>query len=151
MRDLKQVYRATSKEVAEDGLLDLEVKWGGKYPVVIESWQRNWEQLSQYFQYTEPIRKIIYTTNAVEGFHRQVQGDQDQRERSQMTWHCSNWYIWPQRTSKRSGRAHCTIGALPFNNFTLNLGNVSIWTSIGAHRYVALTLGRIPKPAKYKI
>ena len=72
MRDLKLVYRATSKEVAEDRLLDLEVKWGDKYPVVIESWQRNWEQLSQYFQYTEPIRKIIYTTNAVEGFHRQI-------------------------------------------------------------------------------
>ncbi len=72
MRDLKLVYRATSKEVAEDNLLDLEEKWGDKYPVVIESWQRNWEQLSQYFQYTEPIRKIIYTTNAVEGFHRQV-------------------------------------------------------------------------------
>ena len=72
LRDLKLVYRATSKEVAEDRLLDLEEKWGGKYPVVIESWQRNWEQLSQYFQYTEPIRKIIYTTNAVEGFHRQV-------------------------------------------------------------------------------
>jgi len=72
MRDLKLVYRATNKEMAEDRLLDLEEKWGGKYPVVIESWQRNWEQLSQYFQYTEPIRKIIYTTNAVEGFHRQV-------------------------------------------------------------------------------
>ena len=38
----------------------------------MKSWQRNWEELSQYFQYTEPIRKIIYTTNAVEGFHRQV-------------------------------------------------------------------------------
>lgn len=72
MRDLKLVYRATSKDVAEDELLNLEEKWGGKYPVVIQSWQRNWEQLSQYFQYTEPIRKIIYTTNAVEGFHRQV-------------------------------------------------------------------------------
>ena len=72
MRDLKLVYRANNKEVAEDGLLDLEEKWGDRYPVVIESWQRNWEQLSQYFQYTEPIRKIIYTTNAVEGFHRQV-------------------------------------------------------------------------------
>ena len=59
MRDLKLVYRATSKEVAEDALIDLEEKWGDKYPVVIESWQRNWEQLSQYFQYTEPIRKII--------------------------------------------------------------------------------------------
>jgi len=72
MRDLKLVYRATSKEVAEDNLLDLEAKWGQKYPVVIESWQRNWEELSQYFQFSAPIRKLIYTTNAVEGFHRQV-------------------------------------------------------------------------------
>ena len=72
MRDLKKVYRAVNKEVAEEELLNLEEKWGQKYPVVIESWQRNWEELLQYFQYTEPIRKIIYTTNAVEGFHRQV-------------------------------------------------------------------------------
>lgn len=72
MRDLKPVYRAATKDQAEDALLALEEKWGEKYPVVIESWQNNWEELSQYFQYTEPIRKIIYTTNAVEGFHRQV-------------------------------------------------------------------------------
>lgn len=72
MGDLKLVYRAINKQVAEDELLNLEEKWGGKYPVVIESWQRNWEELSQYFEYAEPIRKIIYTTNAVEGFHRQV-------------------------------------------------------------------------------
>lgn len=72
MRDLKPLYRAATKDQAEDALLTLEEKWGGKYPVVIESWQNNWEELSQYFQYTEPIRKIIYTTNAVEGFHRQV-------------------------------------------------------------------------------
>ena len=71
MKDLKKVYRVT-KDVAEDELLNLEEKWGSKYPVVIESWQRNWEQLSQYFEYTEPIRKIIYTTNAVEGLHRQI-------------------------------------------------------------------------------
>lgn len=72
MRDLKKVYRATSKELAEDALLELEDKWGSKYPVVIQSWQNNWEHLSQYFKYTAPIRKIIYTTNAVEGYHRQV-------------------------------------------------------------------------------
>ncbi len=72
MKDLKRVYRATGKQTAEDELLLLGEKWGDKYPVVIESWERNWEQLSQYFQYTQPIRKIIYTTNAVEGFHRQV-------------------------------------------------------------------------------
>lgn len=45
MRDLKLVYRATNKETAEDRLLDLEEKWGDKYPVVIESWQRNWVRL----------------------------------------------------------------------------------------------------------
>ena len=72
LRDLKLVYKAVNKAVAEDELLKLAEKWGSKYPVVIESWERNWEELSTYFQYTEPIRKIIYTTNAVEGFHRQV-------------------------------------------------------------------------------
>lgn len=72
MRDLKLVYRATNKAIAEDELIKLEEKWGAKYPVVIQSWKNNWEHLSQYFKYTAPIRKIIYTTNAVEGYHRQV-------------------------------------------------------------------------------
>lgn len=72
MRDLKLVHRATSKEVVEDVLLDLEGKWGKKYPVVTESWQNNWEEPSQYFQNTEPIRRIIHATNAVEGCHHQV-------------------------------------------------------------------------------
>lgn len=72
MKDLKPIYRAATKQLAEDALLALGEKWGKKYPVVIDSWHNNWEELSQYFQYTEPIRKIIYTTNAVEGFHRQI-------------------------------------------------------------------------------
>jgi transposase-like protein len=72
LKDLKLVYKAINKDIAEDQLILLEEKWGEKYPVVIESWNNNWEELSAYFEYTEPIRKIIYTTNAVEGFHRQV-------------------------------------------------------------------------------
>ena len=72
LKDLKLVYRAINKDIAEEQLLILGEKWGKKYPVVIESWNNNWEELSAYFEYTEPIRKIIYTTNAVEGFHRQV-------------------------------------------------------------------------------
>ena len=72
MIDLKMVYKAINKSVAEDELLKLSEKWSEKYPVVIESWERNWEELSAYFEYAEPIRRIIYTTNAVEGFHRQV-------------------------------------------------------------------------------
>jgi transposase-like protein len=72
MRDLKEVYRADTKALAESALLDLEEKWGKKYPVVLRSWNDNWERLSTYFDYSAPIRKIIYTTNAVEGFHRQI-------------------------------------------------------------------------------
>lgn len=72
MRDLKEVYRADNKSIAEDRLEALDQKWSSRYPVVIQSWRNNWEHLSQYFQYTAGIRKIIYTTNAVEGYHRQV-------------------------------------------------------------------------------
>jgi len=72
MADLKLVYRADTKEIAEIELDKLAEKWEAKYPIVIKSWRNNWERLSTYFQFTKPIRKIIYTTNTVEGFHRQI-------------------------------------------------------------------------------
>jgi len=72
MKDLKKVYRAVNKSEAETELINLEEQWGKKYPIVIRSWNENWEELSNYFKYDEPIKKLIYTTNAVEGFHRQV-------------------------------------------------------------------------------
>lgn len=70
--DLKRIYQAVNKETAENELLNLEEKWGEQYPVVVKSWQDNWDKLSAYFQFTAPIRKLIYTTNTVEGYHRQV-------------------------------------------------------------------------------
>jgi transposase-like protein len=72
MRDLKEVYRAVSKEIAEENLNVLDEKWGKKYPVVLGSWKNNWHKLSTYFKYAEDIRRVIYTTNTIEGFHRQV-------------------------------------------------------------------------------
>ena len=72
MGDLKNIYQAATKALAESALVQLENKWGEKYPVVIKSWQTNWEKLSTYFDYDPQIRKLIYTTNAVEGFHRQI-------------------------------------------------------------------------------
>ncbi|GFR19746.1 probable transposase for insertion sequence element ISRM3-like [Trichonephila clavata] len=72
MNDLKKIYRASSKEIAENYLLELEEKWGEKYPLVIRSWQNNWENLSGYFKYSGPVRKLIYTTNPIEGLHRQI-------------------------------------------------------------------------------
>lgn len=72
INDLKLVYQATSKEKAEHSLTKLKQKWGKQYPKVIESWERNWEQLSLFFQYSPMIRKVIYTTNVIENFHRQL-------------------------------------------------------------------------------
>ncbi|KGA79845.1 transposase, Mutator family protein [Yersinia enterocolitica] len=71
MADLKPVYRAVSKVAAETALDELEEKWGQQYPVVLQSWRRKWENLSHYFRYPATIRKVIYTTNAIESVHRQ--------------------------------------------------------------------------------
>jgi len=70
--DLKEVYQAATKELAEQQLDALDQKWGKKYPLVINSWRNNWAKLSTYFKYDPAIRKLIYTTNTIEGFHRQV-------------------------------------------------------------------------------
>lgn len=72
LKELKLVYKADTKEIAEVELDKLAEKWKSKYPVVIDSWRNNWDKLSTYFQYTAPIRKLIYTTNPIEAYHRQV-------------------------------------------------------------------------------
>jgi len=72
MKDLKPVYQASTKELAERQLDQLAAVWGSKYPKVIDSWRKNWARLSCYFQYSKEIRRIIYTTNIIEGFYRQI-------------------------------------------------------------------------------
>jgi len=71
MVDLKRLYQALNKEAAETALDELEKIWGDKYPIVIQSWRNKWDNLSIYFRYPEPIRKVIYTTNSIEAVHRQ--------------------------------------------------------------------------------
>ena len=70
-RDFKEVYTAASEELALDKLYQLKDKWGKQYPFAIRSWESNWDVLSPFFKYTEEVRKIIYTTNIIEGLHRQ--------------------------------------------------------------------------------
>ncbi len=72
LKDLKHVYGTVSKEAAESELDSLDAKWGEQYPIVIKSWRDNWERLTEFFQYTKEIRRLIYTTNTVEGYHRQI-------------------------------------------------------------------------------
>ncbi|KAA6441857.1 IS256 family transposase [Dyadobacter flavalbus] len=70
--DLKPIYKAVNQEQAYEKLLDFDDKWGKKYPLAVKSWMDNWVNLSTFFEYTAEIRKVIYTTNAIEGMHRQI-------------------------------------------------------------------------------
>ena len=70
VKDLKAIYQAPSEDSALSGLDELEEKWGKKYPSSVSSWRNNWPQLSTFLKYPEEIRKIIYTTNAIENFNR---------------------------------------------------------------------------------
>ena len=72
MKDLKSVYQADTEELALSAMDVLEENWGKKYPSSIASWRNNWPQLSTYFKYPAEIRKVIYTTNSIENYNRQL-------------------------------------------------------------------------------
>ena len=67
--DLKSIYRAETSEAAALRLDEFEEKWGDKFPPIGQSWRRNWEQIIPFFAYPEAVRKIIYTTNAIESLN----------------------------------------------------------------------------------
>ena len=69
---MKDIYQASTEEAALSALDTLEEKWGTKYPSSVSSWRNNWSQLSTYFKYPPEIRKMIYTTNSIENFNRQL-------------------------------------------------------------------------------
>ena len=70
--DLKRVYQAATRDEAEANLGQLDQRWGMKYPMAVRAWQTNWPEVSTFFDYPAEIRRIIYTTNSVESYHRQL-------------------------------------------------------------------------------
>lgn len=72
VKDLKEIYQASTENLALENLDQFEEKWGKKYPSSVASWRNNWSQLSTFFKYPVEIRKIIYTTNSIENFNRQL-------------------------------------------------------------------------------
>ena len=72
LSDLKPVYTAPSEQAGLDALADFEALWGAKYPLVVQSWRNNWPELATFFKYPPELRKIIYTTNMIESYHRQL-------------------------------------------------------------------------------
>lgn len=72
MADLKAVYAAVDENAALDALETFSEHWDKKYPKISSSWRDNWPNLSTYFKFPQEIRRLIYTTNAIEGFNRQL-------------------------------------------------------------------------------
>jgi transposase-like protein len=72
MADLKNIYAAIDEQTALYELDTFDEKWGNKYPKIAVSWKAHWANLSTYFKYPQEVRKLIYTTNAIEGFNRQL-------------------------------------------------------------------------------
>lgn len=72
VEDLKKVYQAPNADLALYRLQEAEQKWGAKYPVVFRSWRNNWQRLSRFFDYPPALRRIMYTTNPIESYHRMV-------------------------------------------------------------------------------
>ena len=70
--DLKMIYQAPTLEQATANLHLLAEKWGGQYAIAVKSWEKNWDDLTTFFDYPADIRRIIYTTNTVEAYHRQL-------------------------------------------------------------------------------
>lgn len=71
-KDLRTIYQAATREDAEANLLRLDETWSSKYAAAVKSWQKNWEELATFFDFPAEIRRLIYTTNSVEGYHRQL-------------------------------------------------------------------------------
>ncbi len=72
LSDLKQIYRAPTEEAGRHALSEFGAKWDSRYPTISRAWRDNWELLSPFFSYPEPIRRVIYTTNAVESLNSQL-------------------------------------------------------------------------------
>lgn len=69
---LQPIYKAPTEQAALDELEQFEKTWGGKYPLIVRSWRNNWDELATFFKYSPEIRKLIYTTNIIESYHRQL-------------------------------------------------------------------------------
>ena len=106
-----------NKDAAEQALDELELKWGEEYPIVIKSWRENWERLSAYFRYSKPIRRIIYTTNTEEGYHRQLRKVTKNKGASRTTPPSKSLYSSPLRESGGNGRSPSRTGARQPSNW----------------------------------
>ena len=72
MKDLKEVYKSSTEQLGLEALDAAEIKWGKKYPAIFKSWHKHWDRLSNIYKYTPELKRIMYTTNPIESYHRMI-------------------------------------------------------------------------------
>jgi transposase-like protein len=72
VKDLKKIYTALNEQAAAQYLVQAEEKWGKKYKVIFRSWNNNWVRLTNFYKYPPALRRVIYTNNPIESYHRMV-------------------------------------------------------------------------------
>jgi len=106
-RELKAIYRAETAEAAAKRLSEFDAgPWGRKYPMIAESWRRNWEQIIPFYSYPPEVRKIIYTTNAIEICICNCARCSRTEGTSRATRRLRSSSFWPCETSPNRGKTH---------------------------------------------
>jgi putative transposase len=72
IKALRPIYQAATVEAAEDAMDDFELEWGDRYPAIVDLWRRNWERFTPFLAFDAAIRRVIYTTNAIESLNYQL-------------------------------------------------------------------------------
>jgi transposase-like protein len=72
MKDLKAIYQASTEQLGLEALESAENKWGKKYPAIFKSWHKHWDRLSNVYKYSPELKRIMYTTNPIESYHRMI-------------------------------------------------------------------------------
>lgn len=72
MKDLKQIYKASTEQLGLEALEAAEIKWGKKYPAIFRSWHKHWDRLANVYKYSPELKRIMYTTNPIESYHRMI-------------------------------------------------------------------------------
>ena len=115
--DLKTIYRAETETMAQARLAEFAEKWGTKYPPIVQSWRRNWEQVIPFFAYPAEVRRVIYTTNAIESLHMTLR------------------------------KIIKTRGSFPTDDAATKLLYViSSWMFVGTRRYLENSMVKVPCP-----
>lgn len=72
MKDLKLIYQASTEQLGLEALESAELKWGKKYPAIFKSWHKHWDRLANIYKYSPELKRIMYTTNPIESYHRMI-------------------------------------------------------------------------------